>query len=169
MRRVGKMSGFAVVGRCAQTLRCSPRCAFQKGRWLSFAKGEKVDVGAVSVERVREFGSVYLPLALWHRLGLGKLLGEVIEPGREAVDWPTVASVLVSARFCARQSELAVAEDWYEKTALEDILGVEKGRINERPALPRPRCAGPPQGKALCPPHGALPGLVRRAHGVPAL
>lgn len=92
---------------------------------------EKVDVGAVSVERVREFGSVYLPLALWHRLGLGKLLAEIIEAGREVVDWPTVASVLVSARFCAQQSELAVAEDWYEKTALEDILGVEKTRIND--------------------------------------
>jgi transposase len=92
---------------------------------------ERVDVSAVSVERVREFGSVYLPLALWHRLGLGKLLDEIIEPGREAVDWPTVASVLVSARFCAQQSELAIAEDWYEKTALEDILGVERARIND--------------------------------------
>lgn len=92
---------------------------------------EKVNIGAVSVERVREFGSVFLPLALWHRLGLGKLLGEVIEPGRESVDWPTVASVLVSARFCAQASELSIAEGWYEKTALEDILGVEKARIND--------------------------------------
>lgn len=98
---------------------------FPAPRW------ERVDVSAVSVERVREFGSVYLPLALWHRLGLGKLLDEIIEPGREAVDWPTVASVLVSARFCAQQSELAIAEDWYEKTALEDILGVERARIND--------------------------------------
>lgn len=92
---------------------------------------EKVDVGAVRVERTREFGSVYLALALWHRLGLGKLLGEVIEPGRQAVNWPTVASVLVSARFCAQASELGIAEGWYEKTALEDILGVERARIND--------------------------------------
>ena len=92
---------------------------------------EKVNIGAVSVERVREFGSVFLPLALWHRLGLGQLLGEVIEPGRESVDWPTVASVLVSARFCAQASELSIAEGWYEKTALEDILGVERARIND--------------------------------------
>ena len=92
---------------------------------------EKVDVGAVRVERVREFGQVYLPLALWHRLGLGKLLGELMEPGREAVGWPTVASVLVAARFCAQRSELGIAEGWYEKSALEDLLGVEKERINE--------------------------------------
>ena len=92
---------------------------------------EKVDVGAVSVERVREFGEVYLPLALWHRLGLGKLLKELVGPGREKVGWETVASVLVAARFCSQRSELGIAEGWYEKTALEDLLGVDKGRIND--------------------------------------
>ena len=92
---------------------------------------EKVHVGAVSVERVREFGDVYLPLTLWHRLGLGKLLGELIEPGRETVGWETVASVLVAARFCSQRSELGIAECWYEKTALEDLLGVDKARIND--------------------------------------
>ena len=105
--------------------------AFEEKAAAPAPRWEKVDIGAVCVERVREFGSVYLPLALWHRLGLGKLLGELIEPGREAVDWPTVASVLVSARFCAQASELGIAEGWYEKTALEDILGVEKERIND--------------------------------------
>jgi hypothetical protein len=92
---------------------------------------EKVDVGAVWVERVREFGEVYLPLALWHRLGLGKVLEGLIEPGRETVSWATVASVLVAARFCAQRSELAIAEGWYERTAFEDLLGVEKAQIND--------------------------------------
>jgi transposase len=92
---------------------------------------EKVDVGGVLVERVRDFGEVYLALALWRRLGLDSLLGELMEPGREVVQWPAVASVLVAARFCAQHSELGIAEHWYEKTALEDLLGVEKERIND--------------------------------------
>jgi transposase len=95
------------------------------------SRWEKVDVAAVSVERVRDFGEVYLALALWRRLGLDQLLGELMESGREAVEWPTVASVLVAARFCAQHSELGIAEQWYEKTALEDLLGVEKERIND--------------------------------------
>jgi transposase len=95
------------------------------------SRWEKVDLAAVSVERVRDFGEVYLALALWRRLGLDQLLGELMEPGREAVEWPTVASVLVAARFCAQHSELAISEHWYEKTALEDLLGVEKERIND--------------------------------------
>jgi len=95
------------------------------------ARWEKVDVGAVRVERVREFGAVYLPLALWHRLGLGPLLDGLIEAGRERVSWSAVASVLVAARFCARRSELGIAEGWYGKTALEDLLGVGQEQIND--------------------------------------
>ena len=95
------------------------------------SRWERVDVGSVQVERVREFGQVYLALALWRRLGLDKLLGELIEAGREMVDWATVACVLVVARFCAIRSELGIAEEWYAKTALEDLLGVEKARIND--------------------------------------
>jgi len=97
----------------------------------SAPRWEKVEVGAVSVERVREFGAVYLPLALWHRLGLGELLEQLMESGRERVGWPTVASVLVAARFCAQRSELGIAEDWYGRTALEDLLGVGEQQIND--------------------------------------
>jgi hypothetical protein len=87
------------------------------------ARWEKVHLGAVSVERVREFGEVYLPLAFWHRLGLGKLLAELIEPGRGNVGWKTVANVLVAARFCSQRSELGIAEGVDEKTPQEDLLG----------------------------------------------
>lgn len=38
----------------------------------------EVDVRGVSVERVREFGEVYLALALWRRLGLDTALREVM-------------------------------------------------------------------------------------------
>ena len=104
---------------------CPPGSGPKGSRW------ERVDIGSVQVERVREFGQVYLALALWRRLGLDKLLGELIEVGREMVDWATVACVLVVARFCAIRSELGIAEEWYAKTALEDLLGVEKARIND--------------------------------------
>jgi hypothetical protein len=95
------------------------------------AQWEKVHLGAVSVERVREFGEVYLPLALWHRLGLGKLLEELIEPGRGNVGWETVASVLAASRFCSQRSEFGIAEGGDETTAREDLLGVDKVRIND--------------------------------------
>lgn len=90
-----------------------------------------VDLRGVSVERVRDFGQVYLALSLWRRLGLHRVLREIIEPGREAVPWELTACILTIARFCGQQSELEVAGRWYADSALEDLLGVPFPQINE--------------------------------------
>jgi len=91
----------------------------------------EVDVRGVRVERVREFGQVYLALWLWRRLGLHTLLNELIPSGREEVPWERIACLLTIARFCAQPSELGVAERWYQRTALEDLLGVSWDKIND--------------------------------------
>jgi hypothetical protein len=49
-------------------------------------------------------------------------LRELIESGREQIDWESVACILTVARFCAQRSELEVAERWYADRALEDLL-----------------------------------------------
>jgi transposase len=97
----------------------------------SQSKWTEVDVSGLRVERVREFGQVYLALALWRRLGLHRLLKEVIPSGRESVPWELVACTLTLARFCGNKSELEVAERWYQDSALEDLLGVRWQRIND--------------------------------------
>ena len=98
---------------------------------LSRPEWREVDVRGVRVERVREFGQVYLALSLWRRLGLHTLLNQLIAPGREEVPWERTACLLTVARFCAQESELGVAERWYQRTALEDLLGVSWEKINE--------------------------------------
>ncbi|HQF40545.1 MAG TPA: IS1634 family transposase [Opitutaceae bacterium] len=90
----------------------------------------QVDLSGVRVERVRDFGAVYLALSLWRRLGLHELLAELIGVGREDVGWDQVACALTAARFCAQRSELEVAERWYKESALEDLLGVALERVN---------------------------------------
>ena len=91
----------------------------------------QVDVRGLRVERVREFWEVYLALSLWRRLGLHTLLEELIPCGREAVAWERIACLLTVARFCAQRSELGVAERWYGRTALDDLLGVALDQVNE--------------------------------------
>jgi transposase len=91
----------------------------------------QVDLRGVRVERVRDFGQIYLALSLWRRLGLHTLLRELIEPGREDVPWELTACILTLARFCGQKSELEVAERWYADSALEDLLGVPFSQINE--------------------------------------
>jgi transposase len=91
----------------------------------------QVDLSGVRVERVREFGQVYLGLSLWRRLGLHTLLRELIEPGQEEVAWELTACILTLARFCGQHSELEVAERWYADSVLEDLLGVSLSQVNE--------------------------------------
>ena len=91
----------------------------------------EVDLSGVRVERVRDFGEVYLALSLWRRLGLDELLAGLIEAGREAVEWEQVACLLTLARFSSQKSELEVAERWYADSALEDLLGIPWQRVND--------------------------------------
>lgn len=91
----------------------------------------EVDVRGTRVERAREFGAVYIALSLWRRLGLHALLRELLPEGREEVPWETTAAVLTIARFCAEKSELGVAERWFQRTALDELLGVDWQKIND--------------------------------------
>ncbi len=57
-------------------------------------------------------------------LELDRVCSEILPTGRESVPWSQVAAIQVIARLCAPASELHVAERWYGRTALEDLLGV---------------------------------------------
>ena len=45
--------------------------------------------------------------------------------------WSRVAALLAINRLCAPGSELAIEERWYPSTALDDLLGIEEGKIND--------------------------------------
>lgn len=90
-----------------------------------------VNLNGVRVERLRHFGDVYLGLLLWNRLGFAEFCKEHIRSGREDVPWSIMAAILVLARFCAPSSELQIAESWYEKTALDDLLSVTGEKIGD--------------------------------------
>ena len=58
------------------------------------------------------------------------LLQRAHAEGKEEIPWSVMTSILVLARFCAPSSELQIAESWYEKTALDDLLAVPDDKIN---------------------------------------
>jgi len=108
-----------------------------------------VNINGVSVERLRSFGDVYLGLLLWNKLGFADFCRDHLPSNREEVPWSIMAAILVLARFCAPSSELQIAEFWYGKTALEDILGIAEDKINED-RLYRALDALLPHKDALC-------------------
>lgn len=91
----------------------------------------QVELKKVRVENGRRFGDVWLGWVVWRSLGLEELLEELIPEGRAEISWATMAAVLVIARLCDPSSELHIAEDWYRRTALEDVLGVPCEKVND--------------------------------------
>jgi transposase len=91
----------------------------------------RVLIKKVRVERTRHFGDCYLGLDLWKRLGLDEFFVQHLDGGSPDVLWSRVAAVLAINRLCAPGSELALEQHWYPSTALEDLLHIEKGKIND--------------------------------------
>ena len=90
-----------------------------------------VRLKGVRVERARQFGDVYLALALWRGVGLEEFCERMLPRGKEQVAWSKIASVLAVARLCEPSSELHIAEDWYRRTALSDLLQLSEEQVNK--------------------------------------
>jgi transposase len=90
-----------------------------------------VRVKGIRIERSRQFGDVYLALALWRGTGLEELCARLLPIGKEHIAWSKIAAVLVAARFCEPSSELHIAEGWYRRTALCDLLQLGDEEVNK--------------------------------------
>jgi transposase len=84
----------------------------------------------IRMERLRDFGDVWLAWGLWRLLELDGLLARLLPEGRENVPWSDVAAILVMARFCEPASELFIEQTWYRQTALEDLVGVGVEKVH---------------------------------------
>ncbi len=91
----------------------------------------EVNASDVRVENCRQFGGPWLALEVAGRLQLGEFLRSVMPSGRERVSWWRSALILVVARLCRPSSELYVAEQWYPKSALPQLLGVPADRVDD--------------------------------------
>ena len=91
----------------------------------------RVLVNRVRLERMRQFGACWLGLELWRRLGLDRFFEACLDEQAADVPWSRVAAVLAINRLCAPGSELAIEERWYPSTALDDLLEIEEGKIND--------------------------------------
>jgi transposase len=91
----------------------------------------RVLVNRVRLERTRQFGSCFLGWELWKRLELDRFFAQVVDDDSADVPWSRVSAVLAINRLCAPGSELAIEERWYPSTALDDLLEIEEGKIND--------------------------------------
>ena len=91
----------------------------------------RVLVQKVRVERTRKFGDCYVGWELWKQLQLDDFFAQHMDGDHAEVPWSRVTAVLAINRLCDPGSELAVEQHWYPSTALDDLLHIEKGKIND--------------------------------------
>jgi len=91
----------------------------------------QVLVHAVRLERTRQFGACYLGWELWKQLELDRFFAQAIDDEEADVPWSRVAALLAINRLCAPGSELAIEQHWYPATALDDLLEIPEGKIND--------------------------------------
>ena len=128
--RRSEQNGWAPLGRKLSGKHRPQRSLFDPPHYDDPADEEEepvlVRLKGVALERLRDFGDVWLACGLWRLLGLDKLLDGLIPPGREEVSWATVAAILTVARFCKPQSELHIEDTWSR---------ISRGRV---PPIPWP-------------------------------
>jgi len=91
----------------------------------------EVDLKRIAVERTRQFGGPWLGLELLRKLGLDAFITETVPGGREDVPWAVMAMVLVLGRLCDPSSELHLAEQGYESSAMSELLGIPIDKVND--------------------------------------
>jgi transposase len=91
----------------------------------------EVDPNLIRVERVRDFGGYWFGLQVLEKLGINRFLAKIVGQGHEEIPWNMMALTLVLMRLCQPSSELRIAEELFEQSALGDLLGIPVEQIND--------------------------------------
>jgi Transposase DDE domain len=94
---------------------------------VSDASIVRVKLSQLRLCRPRQFGACWLALVLWRELGLDGFFGERLGPSRKGTRWDQVLFVLVAYRLLAPGSEWRLHREWFERSALADLLGEDAG------------------------------------------
>ena len=101
---------------------------FPQGREASALSCEvvRVQVHDVEVHAPRQWGACWLTLCLWDRLELDRFWGPRLPASRQGTRWLDIVKVLVCYRLIDPGSEWRLHRQWYEHSALRDLLGCDR-------------------------------------------
>ncbi len=88
------------------------------------------------IEKPRQWGGCWLGCVLYEQLGLGEFWRERLRPSRQGTRWAHVLQTLVVYRLMAPGSEWRRHREWYERSAMGDLMGEDFG-IAEKNTLYR--------------------------------
>jgi len=85
----------------------------------------RLKLSQLQLRRPRQWGACWLALKLWEELHLDRFWAERLEPSRKGTCWDQVLFVLVAYRLIAPGAEWHLHREWYERSALADLLGAD--------------------------------------------
>ena len=107
--------------------RSEPRqmALFPAGRAAEVSDSEVVEIRLrdLQVRRPRQWGGCWLACHLWDQLGLDEFWSQRLPPSRKKTRWLNVLKTLVIYRLLDPGSEWRLHRQWYEQSALGDLLG----------------------------------------------
>ena len=85
----------------------------------------QVKLDQMQLCRPRAWGSCWLGCELWRQLRLDEFWSERLPSGRETVPWERVLQLLVVNRLLDPGSEFRVHRQWFDQSAMAELLGVD--------------------------------------------
>jgi Transposase DDE domain len=104
---------------------------FPEGRALPVADSDVVQIrlGALSLRRPRQWGGCWRAGALWDQLQLDGFWSARLKPSRKGTRWLNVLKTLVFYRLLDPGSEWRLHRQWFEASAMADVLGEDVGLV----------------------------------------
>src|SRR5438094_381913 len=94
---------------------------------LADASIVSVKLSELRLRRPRQWGACWLTLLLWRELQLDQFWSKRLGVSRKGTRWDQVLLVLVAYRLLAPGSEWRLHREWFQRSALSDLLGKDAG------------------------------------------
>ena len=88
-----------------------------------------VRLSELRLRRPRQWGGCWLALMLWRELQLEQFWSKRLGVSRKGTHWGQVLFVLVAYRLLAPGSEWRLHREWFQRSALADLLGADAGLV----------------------------------------
>ena len=86
----------------------------------------QVRLAELTLHAPRQWGACWLALTLWERLELDRFWGLRLPASREGTRWLDIVKIQVCYRLIDPGSDWRLHRQWYEHSALRDLLGCDR-------------------------------------------
>jgi transposase len=93
--------------------------------------GVQVRLDAMELHRPRQWGTCWLACQLYEQLGLDRFWAARLRDSRQGKQWRHILQTLVCYRLIDPGSEWRLHRQWFEQSAMADLLGADYGLVEK--------------------------------------